>query len=68
LANGESADGFPDDQQARHQGQVFGKLYEKGADHARGRNIRFRANSLALLPMEHAWILARKRATGSLRD
>ncbi|HEX6176089.1 MAG TPA: hypothetical protein VF089_18920 [Candidatus Binatia bacterium] len=53
-----------DDHQARDQGQVFGELYEKGADHAPGREKRLRASRLALLPMEHVGILAREHATG----
>ena len=64
LANRESVDGFADDQQAGHQGQVFSELYENGADHIAGRKKRVRANRLALLPMKHPGILARDRATG----
>jgi len=42
---------------------VFGKLYEKGADHARGPEERLRASRLALLPMEHVGD-PRERGTG----
>jgi hypothetical protein len=43
---------------------VLGKLYKKGAAHIAGRKKRLRANTLALLPMEHVGILARERALG----